>query len=583
MAAPLELRPVSRLLALSADGVISPRFSLPGLHGGASTRATMGWGLAWYPEHEASAHVVKDAAAIGENPLTRLLHDWERFQSDTFVCQTYGPAVRNTQSDTQPFARSFGGRDWVFTHAGYLAPAAVTGLAVHDSPLFEPVGRTDSERMFCALLSLAETRGARRLADLGWAALHDWIRCANEGGSCNLLLTDGLDLVVYQDRQRASELAWVRLPAPQRSTHLTGDDLELELGGEIAQYRSVALVSSTPLGEAAWTAMRPGQLLVFRVGQVVWDSHAAARATRATPLPRPVERPATRLLSVVHETTYRYREPVERSTHVLRLQPVLDEWQELRMHGLHVSVPSLRHEFEDVFGNRAINLAIETPYDSLTVTSTSLVQVRQPAPLTLAGPRRVTLPLVWMPWQRQIMAPYLLPPELPETELRELIDYALGFVRRQDNDLAATLSDMNATIFRDFTYAPGETHVGTTPFEFYERRRGVCQDFANLLICLARLLNIPARYRVGYLRTGADSANPLQSEASHAWAELYLPDHGWHGFDPTNGCLVGTDHVRVAAGRNYRDAAPFSGAILVGGGGERLEVRVRVEEVGGER
>ncbi|MCU0621564.1 MAG: class II glutamine amidotransferase [Gemmatimonadales bacterium] len=583
MATPEERRPASRLLALSADGVLSPRFSLPGLHGGGSSRATMGWGLAWYPEHESAAHVMKDAAAIGENPLTRVLHDWERFQSDTFLCQVVGPAGRNTQADTQPFARSFGGRDWVFVHAGYLAPAVVARLEVGASPLFEPVGRTDSERMFCALLTLAEARGARRLADLGWATLHEWLRAANEGGSCNLLLSDGLDLVVYQDRHRFAPLAWARLPAPQPMTLLAADDLEVDLGGEMARYRTVSLVSSVPLTGGDWREMLPGQLRVFRVGTPLWDSHAAATSARpATPLPRPAPTGA-RTFSVVHETTYRYTEPVERSTHVLRLQPVLDEWQEPRLHGTRVSVPSLRHDFVDVFGNRATTLTIETPYTELTVTSTSLVRVEEPAPLTLAGPRRVTLPLVWMPWQRQIMAPYLLPPELPETELRELIDYALGFVRRQDNDLAATLSDMNATIHRDFAYAPGETHVGTTPFEFYERRRGVCQDFANLMICLARLLNIPARYRVGYIHTGAGAANQAQSEASHAWAELYLPDHGWHGFDPTNGCLTGTDHLRVAAGRNYRDAAPFSGTILVGGGRETMTVGVRVEEVRGER
>jgi transglutaminase-like putative cysteine protease len=207
------------------------------------------------------------------------------------------------------------------------------------------------------------------------------------------------------------------------------------------------------------------------------------------------------------------------------------------------------------------------------------VEVDEPAPLSLAGPRRVTLPLVWMPWQRQVMAPYLLPPELAESELRELTHFALGVARRQDNDLAAMLWDLNETIYRDFTYAPGETHIWTTPFEFYEQRRGVCQDFANLLICLARLLNIPARYRVGYVWTGASHANRVQSEASHAWAELYLPEHGWHGFDPTNGCLVGTDHVRVAAGRNFRDASPMSGTILVGGGAETLDVRVRVDAV----
>jgi transglutaminase-like putative cysteine protease len=78
---------------------------------------------------------------------------------------------------------------------------------------------------------------------------------------------------------------------------------------------------------------------------------------------------------------------------------------------------------------------------------------------------------------------------------------------------------------------------------------------------------------VGYIHTGADYANTAQGEASHAWVELYLPWTGWVGFDPTNGCLVGADHVRVACGRNYRDATPTSGTIYKGGGHESLSRR----------
>jgi transglutaminase-like putative cysteine protease len=99
------------------------------------------------------------------------------------------------------------------------------------------------------------------------------------------------------------------------------------------------------------------------------------------------------------------------------------------------------------------------------------------------------------------------------------------------------------------------------------------------MMCLARLLHVPARYRTGYIFTGADYENKIQSEASHAWVELYVPRVGWHGFDPTNGRQVGSDHVRVACGRNYRDATPTSGTIYRGGGAETLTVAVRVEEV----
>jgi transglutaminase-like putative cysteine protease/predicted glutamine amidotransferase len=574
-----ERRHPSRLLALSADGVLSPRIALPGLHEGA--RATsVGWGFAWYPERQPAALVLKDPAAIGANPLTRVLFDWDRFQADVLIGHVRTDGGRNTGADTQPFVRSFGGRDWLLAHAGDLAPAKVAALPLGDSPTFEPVGRTDSERVFCALLTVAQERRARRLADLGWVLLHEWLGAINNFGTATLLLSDGLDVVAYQDRQRHAGLFWARLPAPQRDAPLCGGGLELHLGGEAGRARSVTIVSSAPLdGGGEWRPLYPGQMLVLRGGQVTWDSHAGA-AGLAGPAPlvlRKPRRPERRTISVLHETTYRYDAPAERSTHVLRLLPVLDAHQRVLEHEVTLSVPALRHAYEDVFGNRVTGVAIETPYEELKVTARSLVEVDEPDPLALAGPRRVTLPLVWMPWQRQIMAPYLLPPELAESELRELTHFALGVARRQDNDLAAMLWDLNDTIHRDFSYAPGKTHIWTTPFEFYEQRRGVCQDFANLLICLARLLNIPARYRVGYVWTGPSHANRVQSEASHAWAELYLPEHGWHGFDPTNGCLVGTDHVRVAAGRNFRDASPMSGTILVGGGTETLDVHVRVE------
>jgi transglutaminase-like putative cysteine protease len=154
----------------------------------------------------------------------------------------------------------------------------------------------------------------------------------------------------------------------------------------------------------------------------------------------------------------------------------------------------------------------------------------------------------------------------------------MSFVERNDYDLVGTLLDLNETMYNDFEYLSGFTTNETTPFQVYESRRGVCQDFANLMICLARLLHVPARYRMGYIFTGADYENKIQSEASHAWVELYLPRVGWHGFDPTNGIQVGADHVRVACGRGYRDATPTSGTIYRGGGTETLSVSVRVEE-----
>jgi transglutaminase-like putative cysteine protease len=92
-------------------------------------------------------------------------------------------------------------------------------------------------------------------------------------------------------------------------------------------------------------------------------------------------------------------------------------------------------------------------------------------------------------------------------------------------------------------------------------KKGVGQDFANLFICMTRLLGIPARYVHGYVYTGNTRAAPARSDASHAWLRLYIPEVGWKGFDPTNGVLESANHIRVAYGRHYHDATPTLGTL----------------------
>ena len=343
--------------------------------------------------------------------------------------------------------------------------------------------------------------------------------------------------------------------------------------------------------------MPAGSLLAIRQGAVVaqHDPPAAGATPRQSLVaPSVLTRTATgrgtaarpRLFDVRHRTTYRYAKPIERSTHLLRLAPRDDRLQQVLEHHLTVSVPGQSVDFDDVFDNRVRRLHIDTPWTEMVIEARTRVRLTDVAPLDFRALKaRSTIPLVWMPWQRQIMAPYLLPPELPESQLDELTEYAMSFVRRNDFDLLDTLLDINATIFKEYAYRQGSTTVFTTAFEVYANRRGVCQDFTNLFICLARLLCVPARYVCGYVYCGpratsdAAKANAVQSEASHAWVQLYLPEAGWKGFDPTNGILTQTEHIRVAVGRNYVDATPTSGTIYVGGGPETLEVDVRVDDV----
>ena len=262
--------------------------------------------------------------------------------------------------------------------------------------------------------------------------------------------------------------------------------------------------------------------------------------------------------------------------HLLRLIPVHDRLQSLLSCQIDFSVEGKLREYDDVFGNRARRMLVETSFSELVIEARSQVRVLDADPLGYRPLRaRSTIPLVWMPWQREVLQPFLLPPELPESELHELTEYAMSFVQRNDADLLDTLLDINASIYGEYEYKQGTTKLTTSPFDTYASRVGVCQDFANLFICLARLLSVPARYTCGYLYTGPVAHR--MSEASHAWVQVYLPEVGWRGFDPTNGILTQTDHVRVAVGRNYRDATPTSGTIYVGGGDETLEVDVRVE------
>ena len=254
------------------------------------------------------------------------------------------------------------------------------------------------------------------------------------------------------------------------------------------------------------------------------------------------------IYSVIHKTHYSYNSPVALSKHLFRLQPLNDINQTVLNYRFTISVEKgVVANFTGAFGNNASFVEIKEPYSDLHIVGESIVCVQDIQQRTdlLHQPR--TMPLVWMPWDRIMMQAYLQPPELPESELFELAEYAMGFVEKNKNDVFAVLSDINQTIYKEYTYLSGSTNLGTTSYEVYARKKGVCQDFANLMICLARLLGVPARYRVGYLYTKEDYKN--QADATHAWVEIFLPYVGWIGFDPTNGCPAGKSHIKVACGR----------------------------------
>ena len=566
------------LLAMSFEGELAPSFTLHCL--GPGRALPDGWGLGYYPAGEPSAAILKEPAPPQASIRSQLATAWEQVASNVFVLHirhaTWGAL---SDANTQPFSRTWGRRDWLMAHAGSL------DRKEPDVPgPFEPVGSTDTEQLFCGILNRFVERNWRSLAEVDLDVVLEWLGQLNDVGEMTMCLTDGRDLLVHADRRGAA--LWLGTLTPPYEKIAFGDtDLDVDLTRRGAKSRRGMIVCTDELaprdGDATraitWRKLEPGTLLIIREGAVIHERSSGGRVETPRERWRPA-RAQKRVFEVVHRTIYKYAAPVERSTHLLRLTPVHDHLQSVLSHALVVSVPGQSRDYTDVFGNRVRRLAVETQFSEMVIEARSLIETADVDPLGFEPLRvRSTIPLVWMPWQRQILDPYLLPFELPETQLAELAEYAMSFVKRNDYDLLDTLLDINHTIFREYAYQQGATTVLTSAFDVYVNRRGVCQDFTNLMICLARLLGVPARYVCGYIYTGPKNANQRQGEASHAWVQLYLPQVGWIGFDPTNGILTQTDHVRVAVGRNYLDATPTSGTLFVGGGGETLTVDVRVE------
>src|SRR3954468_15847853 len=183
------------LLAMSFEGELAPCFDLRCLHAG--KKLPDGWGIGYYPGGEPSASVLKEPAPPQGSIRSELVKAWEHLESSIFVLHiraaTWGSI---SDANTQPFSRSFGGRDFLIAHSGSLKAR----LDPIPDPRFEPVGSTDTELVFCKLLSFMAEEGARSLGEMDPEKLRGWFDQMNVHGSLTTVLTDGHDLVVYADK-----------------------------------------------------------------------------------------------------------------------------------------------------------------------------------------------------------------------------------------------------------------------------------------------------------------------------------------------------------------------------------------------
>ncbi|MGA2893673.1 MAG: transglutaminase family protein [Xanthobacteraceae bacterium] len=290
------------------------------------------------------------------------------------------------------------------------------------------------------------------------------------------------------------------------------------------------------------------------------------------------------IYDVRQTTTCSYASPVARARHVLRLTPVSRDGERVHVAALQiVPEPAHRREGQDFFGNRLTWIEIDQPHEVLTVKLSARVVVDAAAvPAALETP-------AWETVREEAFATSDIGPLSPAhflfpSRIVSLDPEIRDYIRQSFPPRRAVLDAAIELIGRmksDMVYEIGATTVTTTPPMSFALRRGVCQDFAHIMISGLRGIGLPAAYVSGYLRTAPRTGTPrLQgADAMHAWVLLWCgPDTGWIGLDPTNAVLASEDHVTLAIGRDYTDVAPMDGVIL-GSGGQHIDVSVNVMPV----
>lgn len=590
-------------------------------------------GVAQYSQNSFHATILNNIRFKDKAEIDKVLYLGRRNGSALFIC-SYNESEQNIDpKNVFPLAKSFANHDWVFSCSCHLSDNVKQELALETSSLFTPLGIHTEEHIFYWLLEQIYSKNVTNLEDFDNKELRKLFGRINDFGSIDLLLSDGQNLAVYHDQKGNSPFYALQSAPPHEKTDFIFEKMAIEIDA-LDRNHSLILFTNQEIANTPnrLISLQPGQMILVKHAEIIYDTNidlkgkkeqregdevifgaeirdsykqpAAAPESQVTlneiyslPLTIPLstregsspsrfcmysfnrkERPI--LYSIVHDTIYEYDSPVYQSKHLFRLQPQHDFRQTVLKYKLTNSVAGKVYNFSGVFGNHSTMFDVTDPYYKMAIRSEAIVSVNETPPQTRdLLYQQSMVPLIWMPWDRIMLQAYLVPPELPESQLFELSEYAMSFVKVNNYRIMNIVNDINNSIYKEYKYVPASTTLSTTPYEVFITRRGVCQDFANLFICLARLLNIPARYRVGYIFTGADYDKRFQSDATHAWVELYLPNIGWLGFDPTNGCSETNMHIKVACGRNYQDATPTSGTIYRGGGKETFSISVQVRKI----
>ncbi|KAE9645014.1 transglutaminase family protein [Pseudomonas sp. PB106] len=286
---------------------------------------------------------------------------------------------------------------------------------------------------------------------------------------------------------------------------------------------------------------------------------------------------------ILHDTCYHYDSPVSLAQQLAHLWPRECTWQRCTEQQLLISpLPTARRDELDVFGNPLTRLAFERPHDELQVNARLTIEVLARPALDFKQSPAWELTRDALTYSSQPLSADLLEAcryrfQSPYVHLKR------SFVEFSDScfpagqPLLLCVQDLMQKIFSEFTFDAEATQVATPLVEVLERRRGVCQDFAHLMLACVRSRGLAARYVSGYLLTQPPPGQPrlIGADASHAWVSVFCPVLGWVDFDPTNNVQPALEHITLAWGRDFSDVSPLRGVIL-GGGNHDPEVRVTV-------
>lgn len=291
---------------------------------------------------------------------------------------------------------------------------------------------------------------------------------------------------------------------------------------------------------------------------------------------------------ILHDTHYKYDSPVSLAQQLAHLWPRESPWQRCLDQQLEISpVPTTRRDELDVFGNPLTRLAFERPHDELQVNARLLIEVlARPALDFQQSPAwdhtRSTLTYGASKMSVQNLEACRYRFESPYVHLKQSFVEFSASCFPMGRPLLMCAQALMEKIFEEFTFDGEATQVATPLVEVLESRRGVCQDFAHLMLACLRSRGLAARYVSGYLLTQPPPGQPrlIGADASHAWVSVYCPVLGWVDFDPTNNIQPALEHISLAWGRDFSDVSPLRGVIL-GGGSHDPEVSVTVMPVEG--